>query len=414
MPARKKRSSTEETVPAAEEEMAVETDEELEAVEETEPEDSLEPGEADVEADIEEVVSETDLERDTQEIQGERTEELPARRRERPSRRAREENRVRRITAEQEEIANESALRSAVRTGRVFTGEVAAVEELSFGGESQIAAIVVMEKRFKVTVPFSELFTVSPIDMSTVDLSTSDGRYEYMRRTRMFAERMIGGVIPFCIIQVERDDNGIVMLGSRARAMERQSRIFFGGDNPRYKKDDIVEATITSVNVHSIVVLVGGVDVVIPQYSLTRRWFLDLHDGYKVGDMLLARIADVRTNSHGQYVVVLDPISVEIENAKTRYHILNNGGNTKGIITNVIARRNEKGERVGMAIYAYIPSFDLFARVIRINANSFGRKLSAGSQVMLRVIDHADSGYLICEARYDFGNNSMFNSYLYR
>ena len=414
MPARKKINTTEETVPVMEEEKAADTDEELEVIEETEQEDSLEPGEADVEADVEEIVSETDLERDAQEIQGERTEELPARRRERPSRRAREENRVRRIAAEQEEIANESALRSAVRTGRVFTGEVAAVEELSFGGESQIAAIVVMEKRFKVTVPFSELFTVSPIDMSTVDLSTSDGRYEYMRRTRMFAERMIGGAIPFCIIQVERDDNGIVMLGSRARAMERQSRIFFGGDNPRYKKDDIVEATITSVNVHSIVVLVGGVDVVIPQYSLTRRWFLDLHDGYKVGDTLLARIADVRTNSHGQYVVALDPISVEIENAKSRYHILNDGGNTKGIITNVIARRNEKGERVGMAIYAYIPSFDLFARVIRINANSFGRKLSAGSQVMLRVIDHGDSGYLICEARYDFGNNSMFNSYLYR
>ena len=39
MPARKKRSSTEETVPAAEEEMAVETDEELEAIEETEPEE---------------------------------------------------------------------------------------------------------------------------------------------------------------------------------------------------------------------------------------------------------------------------------------------------------------------------------------------------------------------------------------
>jgi len=362
MPARKKISTTEETVPVTEEEKAADTDEELEVIEETEQEDSLEPGEADVEADVEEIVSETDLERDAQEIQGERTEELPARRRERPSRRAREENRVRRITAEQEEIANESALRSAVRTGRVFTGEVAAVEELSFGGESQIAAIVVMEKRFKVTVPFSELFTVSPIDMSTVDLSTSDGRYEYMRRTRMFAERMIGGAIPFCIIQVERDDNGIVMLGSRARAMERQSRIFFGGDNPRYKKDDIVEATITSVNVHSLVVLVGGVDVVIPQYSLTRRWFLDLHDGYKVGDTLLARIADVRTNSHGQYVVALDPISVEIENAKSRYHILNDGGNTKGIITNVIARRNEKGERVGMAIYAYIPSFDLFAR----------------------------------------------------
>ena len=105
---------------------------------------------------------------------------------------------------------------------------------------------------------------------------------------------------------------------------------------------------------------------------------------------------------------------MEIENAKSRYNILSNGGNTKGIITNVVARRDGNGERIGMTIFAYIPSFDLFARVIRINANSFGRKLSAGSQVMLRVIDHAESGYLICEARYDFGNNSMFNSYLYR
>ena len=396
------------------EERAVEPDEEIRASVESELEEARIPTEDDAEADIVETVAEGDMDREPPEIQGESGNERPAARRERPSRRAREESRVRRVTAEQEEIANESALRSAVRTGRVLNGEVAAVEELNFGGKSQMAAIVVLEKKYKVTIPFSELFTVSPIDMTTVDLSTNDGRYDYVRRTRMFAERMIGGTIPFCITQVERDGNGIVMLGSRARAMERISRLYFGGDNPRYKIDDIVEATITSVNVHSIVVLVGGVDVVIPQFSLTRRWFLDLHDGYKVGETILARLENVRLNDSGQYVVSLDPISVEIENAKSRYNILSNGGNTKGIITNVVARRDGNGERIGMTIFAYIPSFDLFARVIRINANSFGRKLSAGSQVMLRVIDHAESGYLICEARYDFGNNSMFNSYLYR
>lgn len=147
---------------------------------------------------------------------------------------------------------------------------------------------------------------------------------------------------------------------------------------------------------------------------LTRRYFLDLHDGYKVGDEIRAVITSINDDSEAGISVTLDPVRVELDDAHARYNIIKNDGRTKGIITNVIARRNREGNRTGMAIYAYLPSFDLFARVIRVDANSFGRRITMGTQVMLRVIDHADDGYLICEAMYDHGNNSMFNSYLYR
>ena len=381
-------------------------------------EQGIDTGETKLEADVEEIVSEKELDEDEAESEAsgeDRSDTEPViSQRTRRNRRTVEDERARQLAAEQSAIANESALRSAIRSNRVFTEKVAAVEEISVGNESVIAAIVILEKVFKVIIPFNELFTNNPIDTSTVNLDTSDGRYNYMRRTRQFAERMIGGTIPFCITAAERDGNNVIMLGSRARAMERQSRLFFGGDNPRYKAGDTVEVTLTSVNVHSVVALVGGVDVVIPQHRLTRRWLLDLHDGYKVGDTILAVITDVSRNENGAYSVSLDPIRVELDDAKSRYHIIKRNGRTKGIITNIIRRSNPQGDRGGMAIYAYLPSFDLFARIIRVDANSFGRKMTPGTQVMVRVIDHNDSGYLICEAMYDHGNNSMFNSYLYR
>lgn len=376
-----------------------------------------------IEADAEEIVSDEEMEESSVEITGgikpsspttkERI-ETPAGRKVRQSRAARSEERARQTAAEQAELTNESALRSAIQRGRVFYGKVASVEEWKVGDYTEIVSVVVLENAFKVIIPFKEMFKNSPINMSTINLETDDGRYEYMRRTRQFAERMIGGDIPFCITAIERDGNDLVMLGSRARAMEQESRRTFGGKNPRYQVGDVVTAKITTVGIHAVVVLIGGVDVVIQQHRLTRRWFLDLHDGYKVGDEIRAVITEVKDDPQTGISVVLDPVRVELDDAHERYNIIKNNGRTKGVITNVIARRNREGNKTGMAIYAYLPSFDLFARVIRVNANSFGRKITMGTQVMLRVIDHADDGYLICEAMYDYGNNSMFNSNMYR
>ena len=330
---------------------------------------------------------------------------------------ARAEERERQQVQAQAQIANESALISAIHTQRIFTDKVAAVEEIRLGDHTDVAAIVMLGKSFKVIIPYDELFKVSPVRPEEYNnLEHSIDRFNFMRQKRRYIQRMIGGQIPFCLTAYEQDGDDMVLLGSRVCAMEIQSRNYFGGTRPRYKVGDVVSAKITAVNNSSIVVLVGGVDVVIRQRRLTRRFYLDLHDGYKVDQDILAVLTDVQTDEKGTVTAItLDPIRIELEDAKSRYHVLRDNGRTKAIITRISERTNEDGRKV-RNMFAYLPTFDLFARIVRMDANAFGHEMTVGTQVMVRVIKdgHSEDGYLLCHAEYDYGNNGMFNANIYR
>ena len=338
-------------------------------------------------------------------------------RRIRQSNLARTEERERQLAQSQAQIANESALISAIHTQRIFTDKVAAVEEIRLGDHTDVAAIVILGKSFKVIIPYDELFKESPVRPEEFNnLEHSIDRFNFMRQKRRYIQRMIGGQSPLCLTAYEQDGDDMVLLGSRVRAMEIQSRNYFGGTRPRYKVGDVVSAKITAVNNSSIVVLVGGVDVVIRQRRLTRRFYLDLHDGYKVDQDLLAVLTDVQIDDKGSVTsITLDPIRIELEDAKSRYHVLRDNGRTKAIITRISERTNEDGRKV-RNMFAYIPTFDLFARIVRMDANAFGHEMTVGTQVMVRVIKdgHSDDGYLLCHAEYDYGNNGMFNANIYR
>ena len=333
------------------------------------------------------------------------------------SARARAEERERNALLSQARIANESALISAIHTHQIFTDTVAAVEEINVGGHLDVAAIVLLQKAFKVIIPYSELFKQSPVSPAEFNnLKTGTDAFNFMRRKRQFIQRMIGGETPFCLTAYEMDGDSMVLLGSRVLAMEPQRRTYFGGRNPRYKVGDVVSAKITSVNNSSIVVLVGGMDVVIRQRFLTRRFYLDLHDGYRVGQEIRAVLTDVQTDASGDVVSIsLDPIRVELEDAKSRYHLLRDNGRTKAIITSVRERTLADGRKV-KNMYAYLPTYDLFARVVRMDANTFGRNITVGTGVLVRVIKdgHSEDGYLLVHAEYDYGNNGMFSSNIYR
>ena len=330
---------------------------------------------------------------------------------------ARAEERERQQAQVQAQIANESALISAIHTQRIFTDRVAAVEEIRIGDNTDVAAIVMLGKSFKVIIPYSQLFKESPVSPAEFNnLERSIDRFNFMRQKRRYIQRMIGGQIPFCLTAYEQDGDNMVLLGSRVLAMEIQSRNYFGGSRPRYKVGDVVSARITAVNNSSIVVLVGGMDVVIRQRRLTRRFYLDLHDGYKVDQNLLAVLTDVQTDEKGTVTsITLDPIRIELEDAKSRYHVLQDNGRTKAIITRISERTDGDGRKV-RNMFAYLPTFDLFARIVRMDANAFGHEMTVGTQVMVRVIKdgHSDDGYLLCHAEYDYGNNGMFNANIYR
>ena len=93
--------------------------------EDEEVELGIDTGELELEADVEEIVSEKELDADEAESEApgedKNDTELVIPQRTRRNRRTVEDERARQLAAEQSAIANESALRSAIRSNRVFT-----------------------------------------------------------------------------------------------------------------------------------------------------------------------------------------------------------------------------------------------------------------------------------------------------
>ena len=117
---------------------------------------------------------------------------------------ARTEERERQQVQSQAQIANESALISAIHTQRIFTDKVAAVEEIRLGDHTDVAAIVILGKSFKVIIPYNELFKESPVRPEEFNnLEHSIDRFNFMRQKRRYIQRMIGGQIPFCLTAYE-------------------------------------------------------------------------------------------------------------------------------------------------------------------------------------------------------------------
>lgn len=312
---------------------------------------------------------------------------------------ARESN----LASMQSKLLDESSLRVAMSRGQIFTGEIISVEVLELGANKEIAVSIMLDKYVRVIIPYGELFAKNPIDMSTVDESTEDGRYKYLRRKRQFAEKMIGGVTSFCITSIFKDANGLRVLGSRVKAMRKANEFFFTCKNPRYKVGDVCDGVVTSVSVHSLVLLIGGVDVVITQSRLTLRWMEDLHDFYEVGDSVRVKITEIKVDGEDVSLTV-DPIAVELEEAKDRNYLVTRGSTVRGIVTNVYG----KGDRI--YIYAWLPRLELPARILHMAANDFGREITAGTTLRLRVSGYDENGRVVCVALSEHGNSGMFNT----
>lgn len=327
--------------------------------------------------------------------------------------RASESEREKNLAEQQADIVNESSLRTAMQRRRIFYSKILSVEEYQIDGQTEVVVAILLGKNIKVIIPFSEMFPRNPMNSSRVDPS-SETPVRLVQRKRQLAERMMGADTPFILTGMEVNGDMIIATGSRAQAMNMIAERAFGGSNPRYKVGDLVEARIISVSVHALTVMFEGVDVTIPMAMLTRRWILDLHDAYNVGEPIYARIRGIM-KENDVYRVQLDTISVELEDALDRYHVLSDGARTRAIITAVFKTQPRAGGADGQnRIFAWIPHYELPVRVVRLDSNTFGRKIPAGTEVIVRVNRHSEDGYLICEAIYDYGNNSMFSQGRYR
>ena len=317
-----------------------------------------------------------------------------------------------------------SSLQTAMRRHLIVNGVVAGVEVrevVNPGGPSidLVLLSVMVDGGYKVLVPFDEFYQDNPVDMQTVDLSTAAGRREYTRRRRALAEKLYELKIPMLITDMkmeEPDENGVfdyAIVASRRRALDIQEMQAFGkGRNgaPLIQEGDMHRATITSVSVYAVAVVLGGVDVRIPMRLLTYRYLLDARTKYRVGETLWVYVRSIKELENGHHQMILDARMMELQAARMKQKLLPIGSSTLGVITSVRhVAPSERHPEGSLNITAYLKMYDMPAVVRGLPVSYLGREPISGDELRLIVRGYSRFGFVVADCHAFNGAPGLLN-----
>lgn len=333
-----------------------------------------------------------------------------------------------RLIARQERerfLAGWSALRTAMRRHNIVNGVVSSVEIRHVGGPDEVTEdfvllAVMLDGGYKVLVPLEEFYQENPIDMRTAtNLDTAEGQRELTRRKKALAEKLYELQIPLIITDMEmndRDETGAydyAIVGSRRKALDIIEMQNFGserGGNQTIKEGDMVPATITSVSIHGVAVVVGGVDTRIPMRLLTFRYLLDARTAYHVGQELLVYVNKIETLPNGRHEIEVSAKQSELQSAKMRQKLLPVGTSTLGVITSVRPAPSRPDIPAGtLNITAYLKMYDMPAIVRGLPVAYLGRPPIAGDEVRLVVLGFTPAGFVVADCRSFNGAPGLLN-----
>lgn len=316
-------------------------------------------------------------------------------------RRKREAARTEKTERNQAFYSGISSLQAAQKTHMVLSGQVVAVERLDRPSgtidapQHMIAVSVLLEGRYKVLIPFNELFRDNPIDMASVDTKSREGREALEKRQRQLAEKLYGVCIDFCVtnIFVENPTNYAIS-GSRREALLAQEKRNFGGKNPRYKVGETYTASILSVGNYALRVNLGGVDAAVALRDTTFEYLPNLHAKYNAGDGIVVKIRDAKVNKEtGGIDLDLSAKEPELDRVRElqKTGILGQGTRTIGQITSVRASTKTPGKII---IHAFLTHFKMPAVVQAMSPMDLGVAPKAGDFLRLEVKDFTESGFV--------------------
>lgn len=258
---------------------------------------------------------------------------------------------------------------------------------------------------FVVDVPYNELFHHAPIDLGTVNLDEVSGRRRFLHRQRLLIEKMYGLHIPVIIRDIKFNTaSDYSIIASRSAALKALRHTGFFGRTPQFVVGSDYDATVTSVSPNSLAFTLGGVDFVLDKRFITNKFIQDMRSFYKVGDLVRMRMVDIRTGENDDVRLRVDPIVVETESALPRMAHLKPGDLVRGVIT----RLNRSATTGAIQIYAWIPTWEVPAKVSSMNANDFGKPPIPGDEVRLTVAGVTSYNYLRVYCRGNNGNGGLF------
>lgn len=311
------------------------------------------------------------------------------------------------VRSEKEQfLSGWSSLETAMRRETVLYGVVAGIEEVATAGTEKakervnVALAVLYENRYRILIPFDEIYHKNPVDMATINISTKEGVSDFIRRQKQMASKLLGATIPFAIKHMFAGKTDILtdysIGGSRKAAIERIAKSNYTPDRNGYTAITVgtrCDGFITSVGQFSVSMSVGGVDVQVPLRKLTFKHILDLRDEFSVGQIVPVDIDKVEFDSDGNVdLVLVDAKPPQLERAQRKQHLLPIGTNCVGVVTLVKESSTSPGKIV---MTAYLPQYDMPAFVSKMPPARRGQLPQSGDELGLIVTGFTDKGYVI-------------------
>lgn len=310
-------------------------------------------------------------------------------------------------------ITRNAALEEAVKVQLMTDVVISGIEEIRIGELRCAAASAFTEiggEGIRLTIPFKEMMTDDVIDMSTIDLSTSQGRYEYFHRQQQMLSKFLGLEVSVCITEVTDDPRmpgeKLIAASRREAAQKNMRKTFFSKDACR--NGDLCTGKVMTVGPHSLLLSFGGVDTVVHQGRISYRYMPQLDERYRVNDRIEFIMSGLKAEE-GKVSFSPDAKGAELlKNIKrlSEAAVIYPGTRTKGIITSIRGRDTGR-----LTIQLWLPDYDLPAFAYSVSPNWFGSEPKYADEVLLAVDEvKRDKGYLSAHVLKLLGNMSMFTT----
>lgn len=288
------------------------------------------------------------------------------------------------ILEAQKQLASKSSIESVRRVRKILYGEIIGTQTIVDEEKEKICATIKMieDESVIMFVPFEDMYTFSPLDMSTADETTEDGRRRIQVRKEQMLAKLITLKIPVTIqkvIQGKEGGNGSIF-ASRADACRIQMQRAYRTDNPQIRKGETYDATVLSVSDFSMAVTLGGTDFILPLSRLTNRYITNLQNVYAPGDKIPVLVNGIREEDE-RIIIDPDTITPELIEAQSRWYMIGPGTRAHATVTKVLPSQTGKG----ITIRAWIEGYNMPCKIQFMNANDFGREPISGDSIRIQV-----------------------------
>lgn len=185
---------------------------------------------------------------------------------------------------------------------RILNGMLGGIEKNEAGQYYAVADY----KGFRIVIPLKEMFADFPNDLHGDKYKETVNKY-YKR-----LNSMLGAEIDFIVMGTDNKDR--IAVASRREAMFKKRQIFYFNDDengmPKIFENRIVQARVIAVSEKSLMVEIFGVDCPMSLRDLSRDWIGDARERFSIGDEILVRIKEVKSENLKALAVRADARSV--------------------------------------------------------------------------------------------------------